>query len=231
MKKLICLVCLAMSVMVGSVSAQSIKSQDAITDDYLPLLQASGYRVYSFDISEFLDESYFFNFQIREYVNKEEVEGKYRNFMFPNRVMLAEMPESSQKSILQEGRAADPENGVYIQSKKLTIGFRPAKEDSVQFVRLSLDGLGESGMPLELKPLKKSENDKQFYYYESRPFKIEKFEEGKFIPLVFFASYWYDEKGGFFRFCGADEIGPNMEADYVENTPHFYVIGVEIKKK
>ena len=42
MKKLICLVCLAMSVMVGSVSAQSIKSQDAITDDYLPLLQASG---------------------------------------------------------------------------------------------------------------------------------------------------------------------------------------------
>lgn len=69
MKKLICLVCLAMSVMVGSVSAQSIKSQDAITDDYLPLLQASGYRVYSFDISEFLDESYFFNFQIREIVS------------------------------------------------------------------------------------------------------------------------------------------------------------------
>ena len=73
MKKLICLVGLILSVMVGSVSAQSIKSQDAITDDYLPLLQASGYRVYSFDISEFLNESYFFNFQIREYVNKEEV--------------------------------------------------------------------------------------------------------------------------------------------------------------
>ena len=231
MKKLVFVLSILSLWMVTSVSAQTVKKQEAVMEDFLPLLQASGYRVYSFDISEFLDESYFFNFQIREYVNKEEVEGKYRNFMFPNRVMLAEMPESSQKSILQEGRAADPEKGVYIQSKKLTIGFRPAKEDSVQFVRLSLDGLGESGMPLELKPLKKSQNDKQFYYYESRPFKIEKFEEGKFIPLVFFASYWYDEKGGFFRFCGADEIGPNMEADYVENTPHFYVIGVEIKKK
>lgn len=69
MKKLICLVGLVISVMAGSVSAQSIKPQDAITDDYLPLLQASGYRVYSFDISEFLDESYFFNFQIREIVS------------------------------------------------------------------------------------------------------------------------------------------------------------------
>ena len=73
-------------------------------------------------------------------------------------------------------------------------------------------------------------SDKVDYCYESRPFILDKFEEGKFIPLVFFASFWVDEKYGFLRFCGAQEISSTMESDYIENTPHFYVIGVEIQK-
>ena len=84
---------------------------------------------------------------------------------------------------------------------------------------------------LKLKPLKDPKSDKLLYYYDSLPIKVGALEEGKFIPLVFFASYWLDEKYGFFRFCGAMEIGPGLESDYVENTPHYYVIGVEINKK
>jgi hypothetical protein len=60
---------------------------------------------------------------------------------------------------------------------------------------------------------------------------VDKFEEGKFIPLVFFGSYWLDEKYGFFRFCGALEIGADMGQEYIESTPHYYAIGVEINKK
>ena len=231
MKKLNYIFVLLSLCMVTSVSAQSVKPQEATMDDYLPLLQASGYQVYSFDISEFLDDTYHFTFKIKEYVNREEVNSDQRNSVFPNRRMVAEFPEDSQKRILEKGMADDSEKGVYKLAKKLTIGFMPSKVDSTQSLRINMENMGESGRLLKLKPLKSPDSDKLFYHYESRPFTLEKFEEGKFIPLVFFASYWLDEEYGFFRFCGAMEVSPTLESEYVEETPHFYVIGVEINKK
>ena len=231
MRKLVCLFSLLSLWMAASVSAQSLKKQEATMEDYLPLLQVSGYQVYSFDISEFLDDTYYFSFKIKEYVNREEVQGDGHSSVFSNRMMIAEFPEESQKSILEEGSAVDPEKGIYSQTKKLTIGFVPSKVDSTRIVRISLDGMGEMRKPLKLKPLKAPKSDKLSYSYESRPFVVDKFEEGKFIPLVFFGSYWLDEKYGFFRFCGALEIGADMGQEYIESTPHYYAIGVEIKKK
>lgn len=231
MRKLVCLFGVLSLWMATSVSAQSLKKQEATMEDYLPLLQASGYQVYSFDISEFLDDTYHFSFKIKEYVNREEVQGDGHSSVFSNRMMIAEFPEESQKSILEEGSAVDLEKGIYSQAKKLTIGFVPSKVDSTRIVRISLDGMGELRKPLKLKPLKDPNSDKLSYSYESRPFVVDKFEEGKFIPLVFFGSYWLDEKYGFFRFCGALEIGADMGQEYIESTPHYYAIGVEIKKK
>lgn len=103
--------------MAVSVFSQNIKSQKATMDDYLPLLNATGYKVYSFDITEFLNDTYNFKFSIKEYVNREEVPGNNRFSMFSNRMMLNDFPEESQKRILEEGRAADPEKGVYMQAK------------------------------------------------------------------------------------------------------------------
>mgnify|MGYP003508468405 CR=1 FL=1 len=231
MRKLVCLFSLLSLWMAASVSAQSLKKLEATMEDYLPLLQVSGYQVYSFDISEFLDDTYHFSFKIKEYVNREEVQGDGHSSVFSNRMMIAEFPEESQKNILEEGSAVDPEKGIYSQTKKLTIGFVPSKVDSTRIVRISLDGMGELRKPLQLKPLKAPNSDKLSYSYESRPFVVDKFEEGKFIPLVFFGSYWLDEKYGFFRFCGALEIGADMGQEYIESTPHYYAIGVEIKKK
>ena len=65
MKKLVYVFSLLSLWMVASVSAQSVKSQDATAEDYLPLLQASGYKIYSFDISEFLNDTYHFTFKIK----------------------------------------------------------------------------------------------------------------------------------------------------------------------
>ena len=231
MRKLICLFCLLSLWMATSVSAQSLKKQEATMEDYLPLLQTAGYQVYSFDISEFLNDTYYFSFKIKEYVNREEVERDGHASVFPSRMMIAEFPEESQKRILKKGSAVDPEKGIYSQAKKLTIGFVPSKVDSTQIVRISLDGMGEMRTPLKLKPLKDPKSDKLSYGYDSRPFVVDKFEEGKFIPLVFFGSFWLDEKFGFFRFCGAMEIGADMGQEYIESTPHYYAIGVEVNKK
>ena len=95
MRKLVCLFSLLSLWMAASVSAQSLKKQEATMEDYLPLLQASGYQVYSFDISEFLDDTYHFSFKIKEYVNREEVQGDGHSSVFSNRMMIAEFPEES----------------------------------------------------------------------------------------------------------------------------------------
>ena len=47
-----------MCIMAAFVSAQSIKPQTATFEDYIPLLNQAGYQVYSFDISEFLNDTY-----------------------------------------------------------------------------------------------------------------------------------------------------------------------------
>ena len=159
MRKLVCLFSLLSLWMAASVSAQSLKKQEATMEDYLPLLQAAAYQIYSFDVSEFLDDTYHFSFKIKEYVNREEVQRDGHSSAFSNRMMIAEFPEESQKSILEEGSAVDPEKGIYSQTKKLTIGFVPSKVDSTRIVRISLDGMGEIRTPLKLKPLKASKDD------------------------------------------------------------------------
>ena len=217
--------------MVASISAQSVKPKEVTAEDYLPLLRSSGYTVYPFDISDFLDETYHFTFKIKEYVDAVEDNSKQRNFILPNRIMLSEFPKESQESILKEGKAIDPPKGIYMQSQKMSIGLIPSQTDSIQTIHINMDGLGESKVKLNLKPIKFPKNGEICYEYGSVPFSFDKFEEGKFIPLVFFASFWVDEKYGFLRFCGVSEIPPTMESDYVENTPHYYVIGVEINKK
>ena len=83
MKKLNYIFVLLSLCMVTSVSAQSVKPQEATMDDYLPLLQASGYQVYSFDISEFLNDTYHFSFKIKEYVNREEVQAAIKQLHIP----------------------------------------------------------------------------------------------------------------------------------------------------
>ncbi len=66
--------------------------------------------------------------------------------------------------------------------------------------------------------------------YQSRPFELTApFEKGKFIPLVLYGSYWYEPANGGCRFCGDNEIKPDLSSDIVKNIPHFFVFGIKIK--
>lgn len=229
MKKILPIVFMALAA--TGVSAQSIKPQTATFEDYIPLLNHAGYQVYSFDISEFLNDTYLVTFKIKEYKDGMEVENNRMDYGFTNRRMIKDFPEESQKEILQEGSAVNPEAGVYSQSSKLSFGFSPGKADSLKTLHLSLEGIGAGSMPLKLQGLQSSGEDKLFYAYQDRPFKVDKFEEGTFIPLVLYGSFWYDEKNKVFRFCGEKEIDPDMSTDILKYIPHYYVIGVEFVKQ
>ena len=214
-----------------TLSAQTIKQQEAAFDDYLPLLQQSGYQAYSFDITEFLNDTYMMSIKVKEYTDSTDVKVLDAGITLPNRKLISDFSESFQKQILSDGIAVDAEKGVFTQSEKIIIGFYPSKSDSLKTAYLSLEGQGARTMTLTLKGLKLSDNDEPVYAYLTRPFKVDKFEEDKFIPLVLFGSMWIDRKWGIFRFCGEKEIDPDMSTGILKYIPHYYVIGVEVKKK
>ena len=51
------------------------------------------------------------------------------------------------------------------------------------------------------------------------------------IPLLLYGSVWAEPGTTFFRFCGENEIDPEMKAEILTHIPHHYVIGVQLKKE
>ena len=178
---------------------QEIKMNEPTISDFLPLLQAKGYKAYSFDTKEFKDSMV--EPIVMEYVKGEEPR---------------EVADFSFTMSLDE---------------KLIIGFMPSDNDSTATYAFQFaDGIGlNSRLPLRsiCDPDKPAE---KWYIYESRPFElVPPFEKGKFIPLVLYGSYWYEPENGGCRFCGENEIKPDLSSDIVKYIPHYYVLGIKLK--
>lgn len=179
--------------------AQELRVNEPTLDDYLQLLKAQGYIAYSFDMKDFKDKSV-------EPVIMEYVDGK------------------EPKDVLGFSFSIPIE-------EKLVIGLSPSSNDSTYVY--SFQSVGGSGIngTLKLQPIYAPEMPtEQSYRYESRPFElVSPVEEGKFIPLVLFGSFWYEPETGVSRFCGENLIKPDLTSEIVKSIPHFYVLGIKIR--
>ena len=115
-------------------------------------------------------------------------------------------------------------------AKKLTIGFYPSGTDSTAMLNFSIPEMREASQRLKLRSVTSS-SGYTLTKYCTRPFGIDSFEAGKFIPLVFYGSMWFDAEHNLFCFCGENEIAPDLSGEIVGNIPHFYVIGIEFTPK
>ena len=68
MKRIKLLVIATLAFVGLTMQAQEVKQIEASVDDYIALLNQSGYQAYSFDISQLLDTTYYVQFEVREYV-------------------------------------------------------------------------------------------------------------------------------------------------------------------
>ena len=179
--------------------AQKIKMNEPSFSDYLPLLNAKGYMAYSFDTKKFKGVEV--EPIVMEYVKGEE----------PKEVLNF--------------------NVIMSLDKKLVVGFRPSDNDSTFNYLFHFSENRGFGGRLKLKPISAPEEpDEKWYIYQSRPFELAgSLEKGKFIPLVLYGSYWYDAAAGGCRFCGDNEIKPDLSSDIVKYIPHYYVLGIKIK--
>jgi hypothetical protein len=213
------------------VHAQELKRTQPDFSDYIPLLNAAGYEVFTFDLSSLKDDTYNIEFVIREYADGVLVSGSPENdfrYFTRNRRMLSDFPEEVQKEIISEGHVYDLEKGILALGEKLSIGFTPSA-DSLKNVSILLENMAELRRALPLKPLTVSPFEGQ-YSYGTRPFEVGAIELGEFTPLVMFGSYWYDDEAQVVRFCGEDEIAADLSTKMLSKIPHYYVLGITVTK-
>ncbi len=179
--------------------AQELKTIEPTLSDYLPLLKAQGYMVYSFDTKDFKDAQA--EPVVMEYVKGEEpkdVLGFSISMNFGEKLVIGFAPSGNDSTAIytfnfSEGRGF---NG------RLNLRAIYAPEEPTKS-RYSYES-----RPFELVP---------------------PFEKGKVIPLVLYGSYWYEPETSVSRFCGESIIKPDLSSDIVKSIPHFYVLGIVIK--
>ncbi|MBO7191874.1 MAG: DUF5041 domain-containing protein [Bacteroidales bacterium] len=237
MRKIALIICGAMMIASTTLRAQEVKPIEASIEDYIALLNQNGYQAYSFDISPIKDTTYQVHFEAREYVadNHEPVSIQPYGLRLKNRTMVKEFfwRELSEEEVAEiKAASVDYENGVYSRSEKITVGFLPCENDSTKVGRVFLDNQGNFGFSLKLKPINHygAYDNQVIYQYRTLPFKPSAFEEGKFIPLAAYTSFWFDAKYNIIRSCGATELDPDMSTEILKDTPHYYVIGVVFTK-
>ena len=208
---------LSLFVLLGAVSAsaQEIRSREAGFEDFRELLTATGYESFCFDTSDFLTADcadYTLAFRIEEYTDgvgetvfKSNL-GRMKNVVFD-----------------KDGKRYE------FNIDKINVGIHPAESDSLVYVSC-ITTMGRMTQRLAKHPLRiPGGRDLVQPRYGSRPFALGSFEAGRFIPLVMYGSYWFDEPNDAIRFCGEREIAPDMSSEIVGSIPHFYVMGIELR--
>ena len=242
MKRLILTLIVAFATALGF--AQEIKSVDAKYEDFLPLvatfddymslLQQAGYNMFVYDISSLKDKATHVEFCVKEYENGNLVEvgdSRSRSSVFELIRRLSEFSEDEQKVIMASAIADDEENDIFRLATRLKIGFTPVDMDMGQRVLFEVTGKELMGGARRLLMLRDCRVDKSHRKldYIIRPFKVNGFEKGKFVPLVLYAAPWWDENYEIYRFCGDTEIPSDMSSDILKHSPHYFVIGVKFE--
>lgn len=214
-------------------SAQQIRPAKATAGDYVELLKASGYEAYSFRLEGMAGATYDIVFDVREYAGGELVASNPCGG-FSNRIMLDNFTpvDYTPEEVAQiKTEAYDFDGGIFALGERLSVGFVPLADDSAVKCRMAVADLGSASLQLDLKPVENAIYQRPVYRYVSRPFKTESFAEGEFIPLVLYCSFWYDRKAGVVRCCGESEIDPQLTAQILKESPHYYIIGVTLRRR
>ena len=224
MKKLLLL--LTLLVLGFPLLAQNIKSRSVDAKDIISLLRNDGYDLYSFDLNDFMKGDYNITLHIKEYAKDA---GEISSIGFnagENKILFSQFTEEEKKAAKAVGLTQGMKRGIIYRIDRINLGFLPNKADSLMMFNAEFGNMGAYGKRLKLRPI----STENVYEYEIRPFVIDNFESGKFIPLVALLSYWYDDEAKVIRCCGEPMLKSDLSDEILENVPHYYIIGVTLDK-
>ena len=205
-----------------------VKRAEPQTSDIFKVLETMDVYMYRFDLREFLNEKYNITAYIDEYELGKEPKRIYNANLGNNIRSLSEVSEEYREAVRKEKQVPEgkdeweniKEMSVYITKQNDSIGVFTIYVPEALTARRRL-------------PLRQVESEGfKTYLYRPRPFKFNEtgIEEGQETPLVLYASAWVDEVYKVIRFCGENEIDPEMKAKILAYVPHYYILGLKFQK-
>lgn len=216
-------------------SAGTASAQDSLKivkttpqmDDIFNVLETMNTYLHRFDLSEFLNDTYAMNIYIDEYVKDQPATRYQTTYLGKNITSLDEIVEEHREAFRKLKQVPEGKN-EWNRIKELSI-YIHQKEDSTAFVYFNIPDETRTVQKLTLKPV-----GQQVYFYIPVPFRLDAVSKGEQmqIPLLLYGYGWVDtsvQGRELIRFCGESQIDPAMKADILKETPHYYVIGLELK--
>lgn len=196
-------------------------------EDVLHVLEIMDVHLYNFDLTAFLDDTYEVRLYIDEYEAGKERKRLRTQSFGKNICTLKDYPEQDWTTLrdiynLPEGTM----EWTYLSTLRSSIH---QLNDSTARFTISNPGRSRYSSNLKLKPIAEYNR----YAYNVRPFKLKpavKGAETVSVPLLLYGSSWLDTRYNVIRFCGEKEIDPEMQATILQHLPHYYVIGIVLKK-
>lgn len=178
----------------------------------LKALEIAGVRIFNFPISPAFEKEYSFSVNLNEYENNELVRSSDIVYTYKGKnIYVHWIPDSIEHK--------DVPFIDYIP--KLT--FYTKDNDST--LLLSLETYGNTNNTL-LK--KKIIRDGQFYNW--RTYRQTEWKLNEEIPLLVYASSWYDERIKTDRFCGIVDLSRDEKEtkELLDSSPHYYVVCLKV---
>jgi hypothetical protein len=181
--------------------------------ELLKALEMAGVRIFSIPISPAFEREYRLSLHIDEYVKGEKV----------NSIPVL---DGANTYIHFPGDTMPP---YFDYFPKLTLFTLDS--DTAQTLSVHHYGGSRSGIVLKRIRIEEWQRPGQ-QSYTWRAYSKTDWKLNEDVPLLVYASAWYDEKYKIFRFCGVVDLSHSEEAtrELFDNSPHYYVISLKVSE-
>ena len=181
--------------------------------DILKALEMAGVRIFNIPIFPAFKKEYMLSICLNEYAKGEKISSRYIH-------RGTNIYRYSVKDTIKQEYALYTD---YIP--KLTL----FSKDNDTTVSLKFEHYGNQfGTRLTKKKVREWQQSYYWRTYSKTDWKLN--EE---VPLLVYASAWYDESFEAYRFCGAVDLSLDEEAtkDLFDNSPHYYIISLKVSNE
>ena len=183
--------------------------------DMLVALELLGIRIFDIPISPAFEKEYSLSVKLDEYVDGKKISSKD---------ILPDHPTFKGNTYSHYIEDPIEQKNVWYFDYISKMTFFSKDNDTTIIVKLShLAGSVEG-----IKIKKKTVREGQFYNWRS--YSNVDWELNEEVPLLVFASSWYDEQFKIDRFCGTVDLSRDEKEtkELLDNSPHYYIISLKV---
>ncbi len=222
--------CISALLLALSATAQtaSVKKSAPTVNDIINVMENQGIFINSYDMTEFNDGVYSIVLFVEEY--EEGVMNEQNSLRANLGINKTDVRKFGERAdIWRETYGMKRRQNIHTLMERISIHTLPSSDTTMK-VTFDVKNIGGMGCPLSLKRYGKGPQAENTARYYQRPFKMEPQEHAEIIrlPLLLVGAAWYDEGNNIYRFCGEKEIDPALTSEILKDTPHYFIIGVEL---